>query len=198
MVIKAATLLKDTRTPVIELVQAPLMHERPWPSLGNHMPHAVIHIQAYNFFFGADLRVGIAGGSDYYIDRMWQKLTFSSGWVSRLLQDALAFQLTDTQAQRHLKKFVDTCRLRQRQMTAALRQVGFDVLEVEGPAIWVPVADEYVATQQMSSKGIVVHPGRYFSPVPLGTDHVLINGTVLAEGHVDVAAKLARASGLFP
>lgn len=197
-VAKAATLLKDTRIPVIELAQAPLMHERPWPSLGNHIPHAVIHIQSYNFFFGADLRVGVAGGSDYYIDRMWQKLTFSSGWVSRLLQDTLAFQLTDAEAQQHLKRFVDTCRLRQGQMTAALRQVGFDVPKVEGPAIWVPVADEYVATQQMSSKGIVVHPGRYFSPEPLGGDHVLINGTVLAEGHMDIAAKLARASGLLP
>ena len=193
---KAAILLKDTRMPVIELVQAPLMHRRPWHSLGTRMPHAVVHIQAYNFFFGSDLRVGVAGGSDYYVDRMWQKLTFSSSWVSRLLQDTLAFQLSDPGAQSALDRFLDTCRIRMGQMLGALREAGFDLPEVDGPPIWLPVRDEYVATHQMSGRGIVVHPGSYFCPEPLPGDHILINGTTLADGHADIAAKLARAAGL--
>lgn len=193
---KAANLLKDTRMPVIELVQAPLMHRRPWHSLGTRMPHAVVHIQAYNYFFGSDLRVGIAGGSDYYVDRMWQKLTFSSSWVSRLLQDTLAFQLSDPGTRIELDRFVDTCRSRMGRMLDALRKVGFDLPEVDGPPIWLPVGDEYIATHQMSGRGIVVHPGSYFCAEPLPGDHVLINGTTLAEGHEGIAAKLAHAAGL--
>lgn len=193
---RAASLLGDLRIPIIELVLTPFMHPRPWPSLGTRLPQTVVHAQGYNFFFGADLRVGVVGGSDYYIDRMWQKVTFSSGWVSRILQDALAFQLTDPGVRQDLEGFIDTCRRRQRRMVGALREVGFDLPEAEGPAIWLPVADEYVATQQMSSRGVVVHPGRYFSPVPPAQDHVLVNGMVLADGHAEIAAQLAVAAAL--
>lgn len=47
--------------------------------------------------------------------------------------------------------------------------------------------DEYVVTHQLSSRGIVVHPGSYFSPDPLDTDHVLINGAALDGGQATVA-----------
>ncbi|MBI4047179.1 MAG: PLP-dependent aminotransferase family protein [Devosia nanyangense] len=191
---EAAKLLRDVRIPIIELVQTVLMHKQPWLSLGSHLPHAVVHIQSYNFFFGSDLRVGIAGGSDYYIDRMWQQLTFSSRWVSRVLQDALAFQLTDAEAQRHLERFIATCRQRRNAFVSALRNVGFVLPETDAPPIWLPVSDEYIATNQMSARGVVVHPGSYFSPEPLASDHVLLNGTILAEGFEDMAQQLSRAA----
>ncbi len=184
---KAAALLADTHMPIIELVQAPLMHERPWLSLGSRLPRTVIHIHAYNFFTGPDLRLGVAGGSGYYVDRMWQKLTFSSGWVSRVLQNALAFQLTDARARRELAAYVKTCRRRQKTMLAALRRVGFALPDSDGPPIWLPVPDAYVVTNQLSSRGIVVHPGSYFAPVPLAGDHVLINGCVLGDDQAAVA-----------
>lgn len=193
---KAADLLRDVRMPIIELVQTALIHDRPWLSLGSRLPHAVVHIQSYNFFFGSDLRVGIAGGSDYFIDRMWQQLTFSSRWVSRILQDALAFQLSDPEAQGHLQRFIDTCRQRRRAFVAALRKAGFSLADTDAPPIWLPVSDEYIATTQMSARGVVVHPGSYFSAEPLSEDHVLLNGTILAEGHDALAQQLARAANL--
>lgn len=193
---KSAKLLSDTHMPVIELVQAPLMHAQPWLSLGSHLPRTVVHVQAYNFFTGTDLRVGVAGGSDYYVDRMWQKLTFSSGWVSRILQNALAFQLSDPQALSDMRAYVEICRNRHATMLESLRRVGFDLPQTDGPTIWLPVPDEYVVTNQLTSRGIVVHPGSYFSPEPLDTDHVLINGTVLGSGQDAVAeAIVASISG---
>lgn len=195
-VAQAAGLLRDIRMPIIELVQTPLLHTDGWQSLGRHLPHAVIHIHAYNFFFGSDLRVGVAGGSDYYIDRMWQQLTFSSRWTSRILQDALAFQLSDPGALSELDRYVATCRQRHRAFTKALRRVGFDLPDTAGPTIWLPVPDEYVMTTQMSSRGVVVHPGSYFTSAPLESDHVLLNGTTLAQGQDDIALTLARVAGL--
>lgn len=176
---RASALLAEAHMPIIELVQAPLMHAQPWLSLGTKLPRIVIHVHAYNFFTGTDLRVGVVGGSDYYIDRMWQKLTFSSGWVSRILQNALAFQLTDPTALAEVHHYVDTCRQRHAAMLASLKRVGFDLPATDGPTIWLPVPDEYVVTNQLSSRGIVVHPGSYFAPGPLETDHVLINGAAL-------------------
>lgn len=184
---KAADLLADAHMPIIELVQAPLMHAQPWLTLGGRLPRIVVHVHAYNFFTGTDLRVGVAGGSDYYIDRMWQKLTFSSGWVSRILQNALAFQLTDAEALADVRAYIETCRSRHRIMLDSLRRVGFDLPQTDGPTIWLPVPDEYVVTNQLSSRGIVLHPGSYFSPGPLETDHVLINGSALGGGHDMIA-----------
>mgnify|MGYP002398644597 CR=1 FL=1 len=184
---KAADLLAKAHMPIIELVQTPLMHAQPWLSLGSRLPRIVVHVQAYNFFTGTDLRVGVAGGSDYYIDRMWQKLTFSSGWVSRILQNALAFQLTDAKALADVRAFVETCRQRHTAMLDSLQRVGFDLPRTDGPTIWLPVPDEYVLTNQLSSRGIVVHPGSYFSPRPLDSHHVLINGAALGGGQDAVA-----------
>lgn len=191
---KAASMLSDTHMPIIELVQAPLMHAQPWLSLGSRLPRTVVHVHAYNFFTGTDLRVGVAGGSDYYIDRMWQKLTFSSGWVSRILQNALAFLLSDPQALDDVRAYVETCRSRHATMLDSLRRVGFALPQTDGPTIWLPVPDEYVMTNQLSSRGIVVHPGSYFSPAPLDSDHVLINGSALASGQDAVAEAIMAAT----
>ncbi|SFZ80752.1 DNA-binding transcriptional regulator, MocR family, contains an aminotransferase domain [Devosia enhydra] len=184
---RAADLLAEAHMPIIELVQAPLMHAQPWLSLGTRLPRIVVHVHAYNFFTGTDLRVGVAGGSSYYIDRMWQKLTFSSGWVSRILQNALAFQLTDATALAELQRYVDTCRRRHADMLDSLARVGFSLPRTDGPTIWLPVPDEYVVTNQLSSRGIVVHPGSYFAPAPLDIDHVLINGSALGSQQTLVA-----------
>ncbi|WP_210165908.1 aminotransferase class I/II-fold pyridoxal phosphate-dependent enzyme [Devosia soli] len=195
---QAADLLAEAHMPIIELVQAPLMHAQPWLSLGTRLPRIVVHVHAYNFFTGTDLRVGVVGGSDYYIDRMWQKLTFSSGWVSRILQNALAFQLTDPGALNSLRTYVETCRQRHGTMLDSLGRVGFTLPRTDGPTIWLPVPDEYVVTNQLSSRGIVVHPGSYFSPAPLASDHVLINGAALGGGHDMVAEAIGSIiSGMF-
>ncbi|WP_176084731.1 aminotransferase class I/II-fold pyridoxal phosphate-dependent enzyme [Martelella sp. HB161492] len=187
----AAALIGDSHMPVIELVQTPLLHQRPWLSLGAKLPRSVIHVHSYNFFAGTDMRLAVAGGSDYYIDRMWQRLTFSSGWVSHILQDALAFQLSDPVAKAEVADYVALCRSRHARMLSALRAVGFDLPETDGPAIWLPVPDEYVITNQLTSRGVVVHPGSYFSVTPLESDHVLINGTAL-NGNQDDIARLIR------
>ena len=191
---QAGKLLSGSSIPIIELSQASLMHETNGCSLGTLFPERTVRIHSYNYFFGSGLRVGVAGGSPDVIDRMWQPLTFSSRWVSRVFQDALAFQLTDSTARQHLDRYVARALGRHRNMLGALRAVGFDLPETRGPSIWLPVLDEHVATTHMGLHGIVVHPGRYFAVGPQTLHHVLINSTLLDDGYEDIARKLAEAA----
>ncbi|MBF9233824.1 aminotransferase class I/II-fold pyridoxal phosphate-dependent enzyme [Microvirga alba] len=194
---QAASLLRDEHVAVFELVLSPLLrrNQSRIRSIGQHLPHSVVHIQSFNFFFGHNVRVAVAGGSDYYIDRMWQSFTFSSRWVSRVLQDAVAFQLTDPSAGAHLRRFIDTCYSRHALFSEALRAVGFELQETEGPMIWLPVPDEKHVADALLKDGIMTYGGSNFSPVLLAQDFLSLNGTLLAEGHARIADLLARACG---
>lgn len=185
---RAAELLSGVHMPIVEVVQTPYLAREPIRSLGIHLPQSVVHVHSFNFFFGSDLRVGVAGGSEYYVERMWLQLTYSSRWVSRILQDALAFQMTDPAAKESLGNLVDTCHQRHARFTDALRAQGFPVHHHDGPAIWLPVGSEHVATTRLASKGIVAHPGSYFSPTPQQDAHLLLNGTA----HIKDATEIAK------
>ncbi|SCE99019.1 DNA-binding transcriptional regulator, MocR family, contains an aminotransferase domain [Micromonospora viridifaciens] len=188
----AATLLRDEAFPVFELSQTALM--RPVQrSLAGRLPDRVVHMQAYNFFFGADLRVAVVGGAPEYIDMMWLRLTYSSRWVSRLLQFALAFQLTDDVAIRHTKDFVTECKRRHSEFCQALTRCGFDLEPTAGPHIWLPVPDEHSVCTRLSRDGIVVHPGSFFQAGPAVQHHVHINGAALILGIDKMAQTIAEA-----
>jgi DNA-binding transcriptional MocR family regulator len=192
---RAAELLAGSRIPVIELVQAPLLHDDAGASLGTLLPQSVVHVRSFNFAFGNDLRVAVVGGGDYYVDRMWLRLTYSSRWVSRLLQDTLAFQLADPRAATAVRTFVETCRSRTAAMIAALRAEGFDLPDVNGPSLWIPVDDERATTAQLARKGISVHLGSYFEARHDSSQHhVLMNPTVIADGHAELARLFAEAA----
>jgi DNA-binding transcriptional MocR family regulator len=194
---RAARVLAGTRIPIVELVQAPLMHDDPGVSLGSLMPQSVVHVRSFNFSHGNDLRVAVVGGGDYHVDRMWLRLTYSSRWVSRLLQDALAFQLSDPSAAAAGRRFAETCRARTGAMIAALRSEGFDVADVEGPCVWIPVDDERATVAQLARRGISVHLGSYFEPTPNAAQHhVLMNATAVPDGHRELAREFAEAAGL--
>jgi DNA-binding transcriptional MocR family regulator len=175
----AAGMVADVQIPVFELSQGSLLHDDAGISIGTYLPNLTVRIHSYNYFFGSSLRVGVVGGSADVIDRMWQPYTFSSRWVSRILQDALAFQLTDPEALAHLERYVQTARRRHQHMLGALRIAGFDLHDSQGQSVWLPVRDEQVTATHMATHGIVVHPGRYFSPVPMPQHHVLVNSTLL-------------------
>ncbi|MEU2662690.1 aminotransferase class I/II-fold pyridoxal phosphate-dependent enzyme [Micromonospora sp. DT46] len=191
----AAALLRDESFPIFELSLTPLMRSRQ-RSLANHLPSRVVHMQSYNFFFGADLRVAVVGGGPEYIEMMWMRLTYSSRWVSRILQLALAFQLTDARAKRHTSKFVIECRRRHAAFSQALASYGFDVETTDGPHIWLPVPDEHSVCTRLSRHGIVVHPGSFFEAGPVLQQHVHINGTALGRGLDPTARLIAEACQL--
>ncbi|GAA2339581.1 PLP-dependent aminotransferase family protein [Dactylosporangium salmoneum] len=191
----AAALLRDEAFPIIEVSQTPLMRS-PQRSLTAHLPDRVVHMQGYNFFFGADLRVAVSGGAAEYIDLMWMRLTYSSRWVSRILQLALAYQLTDADAVRRTDQFIAECRRRHAEFSAALMDAGFVLTPTEGPHIWLPVPDEHSVCTRLSRYGVVVHPGSFFEARSSRQHHVHINGTALPNGMQAMAQMIARACHL--
>lgn len=191
---RAARLLKDKFLAIIELVMVPLLNRRPILSIGRYLPHSTVHIQSFIYVYGPNIRVGVAGGSDYYIDRMWQQFTFASRWVSRILQDAVAFNLTDPTALRQLDAFLAECHRRQTAFTSALNDVGFSVREVDTPMLWLDVRNESAALESMLKEGILVHRGSYYSPTPRSPDHIVVNGMLVGENQREIAGMLARAA----
>ncbi|MEU4644885.1 PLP-dependent aminotransferase family protein [Micromonospora sp. NPDC023814] len=188
----AASLLQNEAFPIFELSQTALMRSAQ-RSLATRLPSRVVHMQAYNFFFGADLRVAVVGGSPEYIDMMWLRLTYSSRWVSRVLQLALAFQLTDVNAIHQTNDFIAECKRRHSEFSQALTGRGFDLEPTEGPHIWLPVPDEHSVCTRLSRHGIVVHPGSFFHAHPATQHHVHINGTALVHGIDEMAQTIAQA-----
>ncbi|MCX4471514.1 aminotransferase class I/II-fold pyridoxal phosphate-dependent enzyme [Micromonospora sp. NBC_01655] len=188
----AAELLKDETFPIFETSQTSLMrpHQR---SLATHLPARVVHMQSYNFFFGADLRVAAVGGAAEYIDMMSLRLTYSSRWVSRILQLALAFQLTNEESVRHTNAFIAECKRRHAEFSQSLIEHGFALETSDGPSIWLPVPDEHSVCTRLSRDGIVVHPGRFFHAEPTRQQHVHINGTALGGGTQEMAKMIAQA-----
>jgi DNA-binding transcriptional MocR family regulator len=194
----AADLLRPSQIPIIEIVQAPFLRQDPVRSLGMLLPQQVAHAQSFNYFYGADLRVGVVGGANEIIDRMWLKLTYSSRWVSRLLQNAMAFQLSDATALHERDLMVSECARRQSAFTNALIEAGFELEPQAGPSIWLPVPDEHSVCTRMSRSGVAVHPGSMFQAVPGDSQFVHLNGTALESGFDEMAHLLAQACRLRP
>jgi DNA-binding transcriptional MocR family regulator len=190
--VAAAKILADSGFPILEVVSSPFLHSE-IRSLGSLLPHQVVHIQAYNFFFGSDLRVAVVGGGKNFIEPMWLRLTYSSRWVSRLLQNALAFQLTDPAPTARRAAMVTELRRRHSSFTDALIDAGFAVQHHDGPSIWLPVPDEHSVCTRMSRRGVLVHPGSVFFAEPSRQQFVHINGTALSDGYEEMASALAHA-----
>jgi DNA-binding transcriptional MocR family regulator len=189
----AAKILTESGFPILEVVQTPFLQLDSMRSLGSLLPQRVVHIQAYNFFYGSDLRVAVAGGAEEFIERMWFRLTYSSRWVSRLLQNALAFQLTNPVAVAARDSMVVEYSRRHEAFTEALINVGFKLGHRSGPSIWLPVPDEHSVCTRMSRRGVLVHPGSMFVAEPPRDQFVHINGTALKDGYKEMAAVLAAA-----
>jgi DNA-binding transcriptional MocR family regulator len=193
---EAAEVLQGT-IPIIELAQLPLLYDQPL-SLGRELPDQVAHIRSYNFFFGADLRIGVVGGSADLLNAMWMRLTYSSRFVSRLLQATLAYLLTDKDAKTQSAGFVREVRRRHRLLHEALVGQGLSVESSAGPSMWLAVPDEHSVCTRLSHAGIVVHPGRFFLPEGAREQRVHICSSNLPSGFEGVAAQIAEACQVPP
>ncbi|WP_067242151.1 aminotransferase class I/II-fold pyridoxal phosphate-dependent enzyme [Microbacterium resistens] len=192
----AAEFLPDT-LPILELSQLSLLHPE-HVSLGRFRPRQVTQIRSYNLFFGADMRVSVVGGTSELIDAMWMRLTYSTRFVSRLVQGALAFLLTDDASRRELDALCDGVRDRFRLLADALRARGIEVEPSAGPCIWLPVPDDHSVCTRLSQQGIAVHPGRFFQAAPFPEERVHVNSAAVDGDHEEVAELIAAACRPFP
>lgn len=187
---RAAQILPET-LPVLEFSQLSLLHPEQ-ASLGR-LHERVIQVQSFNLFFGADMRVSVVGGEATMIDAMWLKLTFSTRFVSRIVQGTLAFLLSDSTAQRQLGHFLRELRSRHRLLLEALRAQGMDVEDSVGPNVWLAVPDDHSVSTQLGHQGIAVHPGRLFQATPAREERILVNSAAVDGDHAEVASMIAAA-----
>ncbi|WP_166350310.1 GntR family transcriptional regulator [Phytoactinopolyspora limicola] len=192
----AAEIVAGT-VPVIEMSQVSHMYDVQH-SIGAHLPAQVIHARSYNFFFGTDMRQAVVGGDPELINTLWMRLTYSSRFVSRILQSALAYLLTAEPAIGRMQRFVAEAWRRHTLLSQSLARHGFTLDSVAGPSLWVPVPDEHSACARLSKDGIVVHPGQFFQAELDRHPHVHVNAAAVADDHDDVAATIARACRRHP
>lgn len=173
--------------------------DQTWPlsgpllSLGTELPDQVLHTRSFNYAFGADMRQAVVGGNAWLTDVLWNRLSYSSRYVSRIMQLAQAFLLTDPDTAVALKSWSTEIHRRHRLFTDALRHRGHTLEDASGPMIWLPVPDEHSVCTRLSTRGIVVHPGSFFQPGHHREQHISINAAAYGSGFENLAEEITVA-----
>lgn len=110
--------------------------------------------------YGPDLRVAVLTGDPVTVDRVLGRQGLGPGWVSRLLQRAVAHLLTSGA--------VDTGAVarsygeRRDALVRALKERGVEAHGRSGMNVWVPVSDETGTVARLLGAGWAVAPGARF------------------------------------
>ncbi|MFD4630540.1 aminotransferase class I/II-fold pyridoxal phosphate-dependent enzyme [Streptomyces sp. NPDC058284] len=145
--------------------------------------------------YGPDLRLAVVTGDPVTIDRVRGRQRLGPGWVSRLLQRAVA-QLWATGAV-DARVVAASYGRRRDALIGALAERGVAAYGRSGMNVWVPVPDETGAVARLLHAGWAVAPGARFR---LGTPPG-VRITVAALGDEDivvVADAVAAATGPAP
>lgn len=181
-----AAILGDADTVVIEDDGLGDIASTPTQSLGAVMPDRVVHVQSFSKTLGPDLRIAVLSGPREILDQVKAFRSFSSGWTSRILQEATAWLLADSQTQDVISTARSTYAARRAALVGALRERGVMAEHGEGLAAWVPVHSETFAVVTLAARGIAASPGTRFSL--LKDQRLRVTTGVLDQGQVDRVA----------
>ncbi|MER5639005.1 aminotransferase class I/II-fold pyridoxal phosphate-dependent enzyme [Kitasatospora sp. NPDC002227] len=110
--------------------------------------------------YGPDLRLAVMCGERDVVDRVLGRQRLDTGWVSLLLQRAVA-ELWRTDAA-PVRKVAAVYRERRDALLAALAGQGIAAHGESGLNVWVPVPDESGVVAALMQRGWVVAPGARF------------------------------------
>ncbi|MCU1368175.1 MAG: ydcR 1, partial [Ilumatobacteraceae bacterium] len=111
---------------------------------------------------GPDLRVALVVGDDATVRAMASRLRAGPGWVSHLLQGAVAALLSAPGTPALLAAAERAYDDRRRGLLDALADRGLDARGASGLCIWLPVRDETSFCLAMADRGYAVAPGAPF------------------------------------
>lgn len=157
-----------------------------------------IYIRGYSKSHGPDLRLAIVEGNANDIARVRSYFAYGAGWVSRILQEALAGML----ASEEVNNSIDVARTiydrRYAAMHTALRQHDVICEYGKGFNLWIPVHDEGMALISLASQGIAATPGSsYYALRPQTQAFIRVSVSNLEETNAEeVAASIAVAAKL--
>ncbi|PRH79904.1 GntR family transcriptional regulator [Streptomyces solincola] len=110
--------------------------------------------------YGPDLRVAVMAGDPVTVDRVQGRQDLGPGWVSRLLQRAVA-RLWETGAV-DVPAVAAAYRQRREALIGALERRGVEAYGRSGMNVWVPAPDETGAVARLLHGGWAVAPGARF------------------------------------
>jgi DNA-binding transcriptional MocR family regulator len=119
-------------------------------------------IRSLSKVLGPDLRVAPMAGDPLTISRVEGRQLLGPGWVSHLLQQTAA-ELWDSVATRDMLA-ATAVRYAERRaaLVDALARHGITAHGRSGLGVWVPLAEESTAVQQLAERGWAVSPGERF------------------------------------
>ena len=120
-------------------------------------------IQSVAKALGPDLRLALVAGDDLTLDRVSGRFGIGPGWVSRILQSAVAAMMSDPDIDQRLGKAAEEYSHRREALTSALVESGAPtVTSRSGLNIWAQVASEEGAVMGAADAGFVVRGGSAF------------------------------------
>lgn len=195
-----AELAGDRPLLVIEDDHSGMVAGAPLHSTGRFRPDRTVHVHSFSKSHGPDLRLAAVGGPASVIDQVVRRRQLGPSWTSRLLQDVLLGLLTDSRAERTVRRAEDHYRKRRAALVEALRRHEMTVADTgSGLNLWIPVDDERNALVALAASGVGAAPGTPFLVEPGGPDHIRLTisavddperlaGLVAAAAHRDGAA----------
>jgi len=143
-------------------------------SMGRLLPDRVIHIRSYCKTFGIDLHTSIVAGAADLVERAQLLRSHNVGMTSRILQDAVAYLLTDEKSQSTLQEARKRYANRRLALTNVLKTQGSRINNKDGVVIWLEVPDEQSALINLAAHGVTVAPGSRCLVAPARKQHVRI------------------------
>lgn len=111
---------------------------------------------------GPDLRLAILAGDPETIARVEGRQLLGSRWVSHLLQHLVVRLWKDRGVARRVARAQRTYTARRNALVTALAQLGLAAHGRSGLNIWVPVAEETGAVQQLLAAGYATRAGEIY------------------------------------
>lgn len=111
---------------------------------------------------GPDYRLAVLAGDETTVARVEGRQSLGTGWVSHLLQDAVAHLWADPATAARLDRAAARYAARRAALAAALADQGIAATGRSGLTTWVPVADEHGVVAGLAGLGWAVLPGERF------------------------------------
>ncbi|MFE7514529.1 aminotransferase class I/II-fold pyridoxal phosphate-dependent enzyme [Streptomyces sp. NPDC057540] len=145
--------------------------------------------------YGPDLRIAAFTGDAETVDRVLGRQRLGPGWVSRLLQQAVAhLWVTGAVDPAHVARAYGR---RRDGLVRALARRGVEAHGRGGMNVWVPVTDETGAVARLLAAGWAVAPGARFRMDTGPAVRLTVSGLAVADVEA-LADAVARAAGPAP
>jgi DNA-binding transcriptional MocR family regulator len=111
---------------------------------------------------GPDLRLAVLTGDATTIARVEGRQLVGTGWVSHLLQEAVAILWADRATDALLRRAARSYTARRTALVQALAARGVAAHGRSGLNVWVPVAEEAAMTTALAAAGFAVRAGERY------------------------------------